>query len=547
MVWFQIPVLLLIYCSILGFVAFYSYLSTFQSLPAIRLYNEEIVEISTEDKTGLAKEYETKSVMTIYIDLNFNKRSHKRFLKKTSVQEICSDIGISLCDEIERKTQMKWKSVSSLKNATQELYGYNLGEYHPGIPESHYWYWKNDEKEQEKNNREIINKTSKNWEKDSEAKAAYAIKFEDDSREKDERLKNRVLQKEAIRNYYRNLKSLKAFLKKINISAEKESGANKATDGPVTEKDGKWSFREPTPTNHGRGKIEYKQLPYLWDTKEDALNDIPLYKWYQKDHRKNAVNEPMKPSSLIKNWFVDTKPDEDWNAIRAYLLNPIAVVTAVKKIRKRSTVNYEYEKSNKKIKPAPEILLQNQEAVVNLIQEDEEVGDKMTLPSAIAFILDSFKAKPMRKPFADLSARRQGTVRSVVENIVKIIWSSIAPNQAEEQLLLCLGSIIDQNSSTDTIKNSVRQAYQIAIDKKDKETQTQIISLFVQQKDIHRAQVIEILGKDISPRRYQSAKLHASIYGVGQPFEKIVHQRNTAKKIEIIRKFVSYLMKKGKN
>jgi hypothetical protein len=129
-------------------------IATLQISPVFGLWNGGVIKISVEDEKVLAKEYQGKSAMSIYIDLNFNKRSHKWSLKRFSIHEVCSEIGISFNDEIERKVQKKWRSVSGLKEATQELYGFDTEEFHPGIPESHYWYWKNEEKEQEKNDRE---------------------------------------------------------------------------------------------------------------------------------------------------------------------------------------------------------------------------------------------------------------------------------------------------------------------------------------------------------------------------------------------------------
>jgi hypothetical protein len=140
--------------------------------------------------------------------------------------------------------------------------------------------------------------------------------------------------------------------KKIDVSATKVHPSNKATDGPVTERDGKFSFRVFAPTNSGRGKPQDMKLPYLWDTEEAATNDIPLYKWYKKDHRIKATNEPLKPSNQYKDWFVDSIPDESWDVIHAFLANPIPIVTGEKKIpksKRNATISYKYE-SEKELK-----------------------------------------------------------------------------------------------------------------------------------------------------------------------------------------------------
>ena len=100
-----------------------------------------------------------------------------------------------------------------------------------------------------------------------------------------------------------------------------------------------------------RGKLEFKTHPFSWDSEEDDKKDVPLYMWLKMDSRLRPKDDPEKPSGVNKNWFIDMKPDEDWDLVRDYLKsksNAVDVATIEK--RKYSTItttDYTYEAQKK--------------------------------------------------------------------------------------------------------------------------------------------------------------------------------------------------------
>lgn len=121
---------------------------------------------------------------------------------------------------------------------------------------------------------------------------------------------------------------------------------------PVIEKNGRWTFRVNTPTRNG---AECKMLPFLWDSEENATKDIPLYLWYKRDSRKREDNEPALSSVSKKKWFIDIKPDKEWDPIREYLSSTLNMATITKPKRKYNKVtalDYTYESTKRRNKRA---------------------------------------------------------------------------------------------------------------------------------------------------------------------------------------------------
>ena len=137
------------------------------------------------------------------------------------------------------------------------------------------------------------------------------------------------------------------------------------------EKDGKWSFRVAAPTRNG---TKYNKLPYLWDSEEDAMNDISLYIWYMKDSRLREPNEPKLESISSKKWFTETKPDEEWILVREYLksLSNEVIITKETEIKRKysktGTKDYGYEMRKRK-RNELRVLCEDQEVPLNRVND----------------------------------------------------------------------------------------------------------------------------------------------------------------------------------
>jgi hypothetical protein len=62
---------------------------------------------------------------------------------------------------------------------------------------------------------------------------------------------------------------------------------------------------------------------------------------------------------------------------------------------------------------------------------------------------------------------------------------------------------------------------------------------------MRRIKLSEIVGMEVSDRKYTGARYHAMLYGPGQAAELILHKREAAVKRAIVKKFVEFLMDRG--
>jgi hypothetical protein len=257
--------------------------------------------------------------------------------------------------------------------------------------------------------------------------------------------------------------------------------------------------------------------PYsLWDTKEDASNYVDLFVWYKSVRTKI---DPLVPEPHGK-WFKTAVPDCSWDEIRDYLSNNLDRAYASKK-RKFSTIAFSAD-----IKRAKRAMY----------QEDK----KAELPTAVQTL------PQMRKKYSSLGTRQKTDVQKSVKILVKNHWSLISPTYPEE-LIKCPDDMGPKKNlkTNDCVTEAISQSYMLAHDRKDEERKTEILSMFILQKNMTREKLENIMGMEVSGRKYNTAKYHAILYGAGQGAKEIIHHRGGEVKRSIVKKFVAFLMENG--
>jgi hypothetical protein len=227
-----------------------------------------------------------------------------------------------------------------------------------------------------------------------------------------------------------------------------------------TVQNGKWTFSVRVRLRTGFQNMQ----PYrLWDTKEDASEYVDLFVWYKSVRTKS---EPLVPEPHGK-WFKTAVPDSSWDEIREYLSNNVDRAYAPKK-RKFTTIAFSAH-----IKRAKRAM--SNQGPPKVHQEDEDVQSPPAVPTL----------PQMRKKYSSLEIRQKTDVQKSVKILVENHWSKIAPTQPEE-LIKCLDDIGSNTDSKtkDRVIEAISQSYILAHDKKDEERKTEILSMFVLQKNM---------------------------------------------------------------
>jgi hypothetical protein len=285
------------------------------------------------------------------------------------------------------------------------------------------------------------------------------------------------------------------------------------------EKRGMWSIRARV--RKGSGFV-YERSYSLWETKEEAENDLDLFIWYKSSR---DFDDPLVPSPRGE-WFKTILPNSDWDEIREYLTNRAPVERKQKRRRVElisTTVNQRNVK-RKLAKPKASLA----------VDESEQVHD------------DSVREVIIRKQYSDLSRRRQVVVNKTVEQSLRACWSRIAPNQNDLQLKECVANFLGVHKrKKDSIVGAIQDAYKLADEKKNENQKTQILSMFALNRDTSRSKLESIIGLPLSTRKYTHARNHAAMHGPGQPIIKVIHSRGVERKKQVIERFVEYCMANG--
>jgi hypothetical protein len=148
----------------------------------------------------------------------------------------------------------------------------------------------------------------------------------------------------------------------------------------------------------------------------------------------------------------------------------------------------------------------------------------------------------LRKKYTQLSKRKQKMIRNAVKQRVEDHWAQISPLYPEElgRCLEEMNYITQKSSESDTLVN----AYKLAHEKNDEERKTVPLSVFILQENMSKGKLSQIVGMEVSSRKFTSAKYHAILYGPGQSAIAVVHKRGAAVKRSIIKKFVKFLIER---
>jgi hypothetical protein len=284
---------------------------------------------------------------------------------------------------------------------------------------------------------------------------------------------------------------------------------------------GKWTFSVKVRLRTG---FQHMQPYRLWDNKEDASDYVSLFVWYKSVRTKS---DPLVPEPHGK-WFKTAVPDDSWDEIREYLSNNVDRAYAPKK-RKFTTISCSAD-----IKRAKRAM--NVKGPPKVHEEDEGAQSPTAVPTL----------PQMRKKYSALGTRQKTDVQKSVKKLVENHWSMIAPTYPEE-LIKCLDDIGSHTDSKtkDGVVEAISQSYILAHDRKDEERKTEILSMFILQKNMTREKLEKIMGMEVSGRKYTTAKFHAILYGAGQGAKEITHHRGGEVKRSIVKKFVAFLMEKG--
>ena len=271
-----------------------------------------------------------------------------------------------------------------------------------------------------------------------------------------------------------------------------------------------------------RQRTGFKQMkPYrLWSSKEDASKNVDLFVWYKSVRDKDDPPVPLPHGQ----WFQTLAPDSSWDDIRDFLSNNQDRTYASKK-RKFSTISC--SASIKRARQAKHL------KAVSDSKEAMQSHATQELPQ-------------MRKTYSSLGPRQKKEIQRSVKDVMEDYWSIIAPAHPGE-LMKCISDIGSKShvDSQSVIMKSISQAYTLAHEKKDEERKTEILSIFVLQKDMTKDTVEKLVGMEVSGRKFTTAKYHATLYGQGQGGKEVIHHRGAEVKRSIVRKFVAFLMEKG--
>lgn len=319
-----------------------------------------------------------------------------------------------------------------------------------------------------------------------------------------------------------------------------------------------WNFRTNYQTREGNKR---QILPFLWGSEVEASEDVSLFQFFKNTSRKTKTSIllttekpviPIAPDNLT--WFVDVKPDASWLEIRNYLaslqnnLPPADVVikrpyTSLKNLSRLNNYNNKHQKMNHKVNEE-EHKGNNEEEAIEMIAADPS-NTTPSITQIVTMYLDSQGVGPMRRDWTGLGPQRQNIVQKAIVRLVENAWNVVAPNQSRSELDSCLKSSSLNIDNQISALSGIRNSFKLYVERKDKESQIQEISKYVQENT--REKVSEMLGINppMSAYIYRTAHHHASVYGPGQPGESMGHERNVEEKIIIALQFVDYLIAQG--
>jgi hypothetical protein len=324
---------------------------------------------------------------------------------------------------------------------------------------------------------------------------------------------------------------------RLAIAAKLRSGWLLEMSGYM-EKGGYWQIRARV--HPERGMNNYPKSGFIWSSEDDAKRDLPLFVWYKSSRKAGDMKVPQ--ISMGQKWFVNTCPDESWDEIREMLNGAKPVLTKKRKFSHVAFDSYAPQRrmAVKAAEKGKKFARKQGAEADNEGDNDDEMQEKFEEASSLQKYLEESNVTAMRKPFSELSNRRKSVVTKSLRTLFDTIWPMIAPGQDKKQKETCLNatfSFID-----DGIRSDIRRVYDFAVQNKDEEQKTRVLSMFVLQEKMTKSKLSDIVGHEITGNKYQAARYHATIYGAGMEAEKIVHRRNCQRKKEVVNKFVAYLM-----
>ena len=318
-----------------------------------------------------------------------------------------------------------------------------------------------------------------------------------------------------------------------------------------SEQNGKWTFYAKVRQRSGFTSLKPARL---WNSKEEAEMDVELFIWYSSIRGKDDPPVPLPHGQ----WFKTILPDDSWEEIRAYLAERgCKVYPSKKRLRgvvldsysKKARLNLEAKKKDDEeiLNTGNKILEEVMEEMimaelgelekVEKVQEAVVVADQNSLGDLMANVC------VMRKPFTDLSISRKKIVGKCVDGFIQRLWPVIAPGQDKLQQQQCLRSTFGFVDCE--IRKNIEDAYKLAIDVKNEDKKTSILSMFVLQKNMTREKLSSIVGERVSGKKYLAARFHASVYGIGMEAEKTIDKRNVHRRKDIIDNFVKFCIGNG--
>ena len=220
--------------------------------------------------------------------------------------------------------------------------------------------------------------------------------------------------------------------------------------------------------------------------------DVELFIWYSSIRGKDDPPVPLPHGQ----WFKTMLPDNSWDEIRAYLADRgCKVYPSKKRLRgvvldsysKKAKLNLEAKKKeDEEILNAGNKILEEimKEMIVAELEELQKVQEPVVMADQNGLSELIANACVMRKPFTDLSMSRKKIVGKCVDSFIQRLWPVIAPGQDKLQQQQCLRSTFGFVDCE--IRKNIEDAYKLAIDVKNEEQKTSILSMFVLQKDMTR-------------------------------------------------------------
>ena len=192
------------------------------------------------------------------------------------------------------------------------------------------------------------------------------------------------------------------------------------------EKGGLWQIR--TKVNADRRQNQFPKSGYLWDSKEAAAKDLPLFVYFKSLRGKENLKIPPKKSG--RKWFSEAAPDDSWDTIRENLSTQDMIIVIQKKRRHVELDSYSLKKKKaRRIGHEPAVDLNEPALDLDepLVVEIPVVTDDDSTPTShMAKYFKSTKTVEMRKPFTDLTHRRQVSVTKSVSQAIDSFWAHIA-------------------------------------------------------------------------------------------------------------------------